>query len=379
MMRKLLFVLLLLSLSTVSLRAQVTPANAQITAATTNATCVGGPYNGGQVDIAPSFNINTIGVSVTGTWSATLNIQLSTDHGKTWTASGSTFTANQQSVISVAGYSDLCVFASAYTSGTAQITFSQSTGPLLSGSGTTTVTGNVTVVQPTGSALQAQVQGTATGDAAASGNPVQVGGVDAAGNIQELPVADAGTAAPAQTLLVGGSNGTNVYPLCVNSTVGQLCSAAQTVGTDGFTNGALGQDVGQTGGGLLKIFGLYLFNGATWDRAITCSNTSTFSVASTVTQVIAASGTTKIRICSFDINPATTTAGSADLVYGTGTNCGTGTTTLTGAYTLPAVAVVDITPSTLSATSPLTTPASQAVCVRAVTSTVNGFIVWEQH
>lgn len=121
-----------------------------------------------------------------------------------------------------------------------------------------------------------------------------------------------------------------------------------------------------------------LFNGSTWDPQFYCPNSTTFSVASTTTQVIALSGSTKIRICSFDINPSTITAGSTDIVAGTGTNCGTGTATLTGAYTLPAAAVVDITPSTLSPSSPLTAPAGAAVCVRAVTSTVNGFIVWAQ-
>jgi hypothetical protein len=378
---KKLFFLLSFFISASSLRAQVTLANAQITAATTNATCVGGPYNGGQVDIAPSFNIATIGVSVTGTWSATLNIQLSTDHGKTWTASGSTFTSNQQSVISVSGYSDLCVFASAYTSGTAQVTFTQSSSGGGSGSGTTTVTGNVTVVQPTGSALQAQVQGTAAGDAAASGNPVLIGGVDNAGNIQELPVADSGTTTPTQTVVVGGNANGSVQPISISGAAGNPLVIAQVIaGTDGLSNSTFSGFLGFQGGGQAGLATIpYLFNGSTWDRAIVCENTSTFSVASTTTQVIAASGSTKIRICSFDINPSTATAGSADIVYGTGTNCATGITTLTGAYTLPAAAVVDITPATLSATSPLTTPASQAVCVRAASSTVNGFIVWEQH
>src|SRR6267154_6282448 len=149
-------------------------------------------------------------------------------------------------------------------------------------------------------------------------------------------------------------------------------------GTDSFSNNLVtGVQCRNSSSLCVEVFYPYLFNGTFWDRSITCPNTSTFSVTSTITQVIPLIALAKIRICSFDINPSTVTAGSTDIVYGTGANCGTGTTTLTGAYTLPAAAVVDITPSTLGATSPLTTPQSQAVCVRAVTSTVNGFIVWE--
>jgi hypothetical protein len=313
----LLFTLGLLSIFVTGAKAQVAiPApsvTGTITVATTNATCtVPGATSAGSVDQQLSSTNGSVGISLTGTWAATINIQGSVDHGKTWTALTTPFTANQQAIYSTTGYSDVCVFASPFTSGTATVTFATSSG---------TATGSATGTSTNSS----QIQGCGPADAAATCNPVVVGGVDAAGNVQELPVADTGTAVPDKAVLVGTYDGTNIQ------------------------------------------------------GALNCPNTSTFSVVSTVTQVIAASGSTKIRICSFDINPATITAGTTDLVYGTGTNCGTGTTTLTGAYTLPAAAVVDITPSTLSASSPLTAPASQAVCVRAVTSTVNGFIVWEQH
>lgn len=123
----------------------------------------------------------------------------------------------------------------------------------------------------------------------------------------------------------------------------------------------------------------YRFNGSTWDREFYCSNTSTFSVASTVTQVVPAVAGQKIRICSYSIDPSTSTAGTTDIVYGTGTNCGTGTTTLTGAYTLAAAAPAEVTVvAGLGSSGALTAPASAAVCVRAVTSTVNGFITWSQ-
>jgi hypothetical protein len=129
---------------------------------------------------------------------------------------------------------------------------------------------------------------------------------------------------------------------------------------------------------VLPSFGTFAFNGATWDRYFYCPNTATFSVVSTVTQVVALSGTTKIRVCSTTFFPSTATAGSVDLVYGTGSSCATGITTLTGAATLPAAAVVSI-PLSISSTGPLITPAGQALCVRTVTSTVAGFLTWVQY
>lgn len=61
----------------------------------------------------------------------------------------------------------------------------------------------------------------------------------------------------------------------------------------------------------------------------------TMSTATT-TEFVALSGSTKIYITSFDFIAAGTT--NVTLKYGTGTNCGTGTTSLTGAYTLIAQA-----------------------------------------
>jgi len=154
----------------------------------------------------------------------------------------------------------------------------------------------------------------------------------------------------------------------VSSTLTGADAVANT-GFNGLTSSA-GTSPGLTG--------LLEFNGSTWDRYFYCPNTATFSVVSTVTQIVPISGTTKIRVCSATFFPSTSTAGSIDLVYGTGASCGTGTTTLTGAVTLPAAAVVSI-PLSIPSTGPLITPAGQALCVRTVTSTVNGFLTWAQY
>jgi hypothetical protein len=60
------------------------------------------------------------------------------------------------------------------------------------------------------------------------------------------------------------------------------------------------------------------------------------STATTTQFVATLSGITKIYITSFDVIAGGTT--NVTLVYGTGSNCGTGTTSLTGAYPLTAQA-----------------------------------------
>jgi hypothetical protein len=57
------------------------------------------------------------------------------------------------------------------------------------------------------------VQGPVSADSGFAGNPVVVAGVDANGNVQELPVTDTATTAPSQALLTGGVF--NLPPLAV--------------------------------------------------------------------------------------------------------------------------------------------------------------------
>lgn len=57
----------------------------------------------------------------------------------------------------------------------------------------------------------------------------------------------------------------------------------------------------------------------------------------TTTQLVALVAGAKVRICSYAIQGSTTsTATTLKLVYGTGTACATGTTSLTPAWNMPA-------------------------------------------
>lgn len=78
----------------------------------------------------------------------------------------------------------------------------------------------------------------------------------------------------------------------------------------------------------------------------------------TTTQLVALSGTTKIYVTSYDVIAGGT--GNITFVYGTGASCGTGTTSLTGAYNLAAQAGI-AKGNGLGAV--LIVPAGNALCV----------------
>lgn len=78
----------------------------------------------------------------------------------------------------------------------------------------------------------------------------------------------------------------------------------------------------------------------------------------TTTQIVALASAKKIYVSSFDVVAGGT--GNITFVYGTGSNCGTGTTSLTGAYNLTAQAGI-AKGNGLGAV--LVVPASNALCV----------------
>lgn len=86
----------------------------------------------------------------------------------------------------------------------------------------------------------------------------------------------------------------------------------------------------------------------------------------TTTQLVAISGTTRIYACDFalTISQVVTTPNTLKFVYGTGSNCGTGTTVLTGLFGdggVTAAPPLVVASSTIG--SVFSTPAGQALCV----------------
>lgn len=94
-----------------------------------------------------------------------------------------------------------------------------------------------------------------------------------------------------------------------------------------------------------------------------CSNpgatlTSVFGSTSgtTAVEIVALSGTTKVFICSLTVTGVSGTTPTFSLVYGTGTNCGTGQAVMLGAWTTAANTLYAFAKPVAVA------PAGQAIC-----------------
>lgn len=126
-------------------------------------------------------------------------------------------------------------------------------------------------------------------------------------------------------------------------------SAARAVGGEGAVNAAAPSGAVMSGAR----------SGANMVELTQASASVPINVSTaTTTQLVALSGSTVIRVTSFDVIAGG--SGSITFVYGTGTNCGTGTTSLTGAYPLTAQAGI----AKGSGLGPvLIVPAGNALCV----------------
>lgn len=116
-------------------------------------------------------------------------------------------------------------------------------------------------------------------------------------------------------------------------------------------------------------------NGSNCVPGVQSSGSAAISVAAaTTTQIVALAAGKRLYITSFDMMSAGTL--NATLVYGTGTNCGTGTTSLTGAYPLIAQAGIAKGNGTGSV---LVVPAGNALCITTSgTSQLSGSVSYVQ-
>lgn len=171
-----------------------------------------------------------------------------------------------------------------------------------------------TGAQQNGQTGQPNVQGCATPGSSTGCNPPVIGGVTFNGNRASLSV----------------------------DARGRLTVGVQTAGADAVNNSSLAylrDDWDQTN--LVLVTAPLSFNGSTWDRAGYCQNFVTLTqAASTTAQIVAVSGSTKIRVCSFFVNSANTN--TVTIESGTGTNCGTAVHNSTGAMNVAANGTIAI-------------------------------------
>lgn len=148
---------------------------------------------------------------------------------------------------------------------------------------------------------------------------------------------------------------------------------------DSATSAAVGTNssdgISGAGNGLNVRSVPYVYNGTNFDRQFTCTNTAVVNVTSgNTTELVPLTASQTIRVCSFALTMSL--AGTAQFVYGTGTNCGTSQQNITGAMTLGTT-----TPMTLSAGngSVFRTAAGNALCLAAVTGNVTGFVTYAKY
>lgn len=149
----------------------------------------------------------------------------------------------------------------------------------------------------------------------------------------------------AVTTLSGGSSPT----VQMNTIFSSLSTPSPTTGTgsaqgdtliaflntfaaaDAIANSNIGFVPSSTGSSFAPVVVPYVFNGSTWDRPFYCNKTTAITaLGAATTQMVAASGSTKIRVCSAVLSQTGTTATNVKFVEGTGSNCGTGQTNVTG-------------------------------------------------
>lgn len=106
-----------------------------------------------------------------------------------------------------------------------------------------------------------------------------------------------------------------------------------------------------------------------------CDSSAVVTVtAGNTTEIVALTASRSVRVCSFSLSISL--AGSAQWKQGTGTNCGTGTASLSGAYSI----ATGITSAQGTGIGELfKTTAANALCLAAVTGDVTGIVSYAKY
>lgn len=196
--------------------------------------------------------------------------------------------------------------------------------------------------------------GNAASGVADSGNPVKVGGI----YNSTLPTFTNGQRGDAQL----GTRGSVHVELWASDSNSPVTVAAGNA--DGLAQaGVLGPSTRSLNYNIPN-------GGVTWDRQFTCSASAVINVtAGNTTELVALTASQVIRVCSFVLTESL--AGSATFVYGTGTNCATGQTGLTGVMVMATSGTMALSAGNSSL---FRTASANALCLTAVTGNITGFV-----
>ncbi len=110
-----------------------------------------------------------------------------------------------------------------------------------------------------------------------------------------------------------------------------------------------------------------------WQPEFACTSSAVVNVsAAATTEIVALTASQSIRVCSFVIS-GDTAATVATFVRGTGSNCGTGTTSITGAMRLADEGNISLSASRGAL---FETTSGTALCLTAATGAVTGFVTY---
>lgn len=208
------------------------------------------------------------------------------------------------------------------------------------------------------------------------------------GNTSGLSISNASTAAAdglsntqiSQTDVAGGlfyprSFGHYFNGTGWDRTRGNTSGAAPSNASSAAADGASNTELAPTDVASVPIYARtqpYKFNGTTWDRDFVCTQSAaiTFSGSSGSLQIVGLVASAVIRVCHVSISANTAT--NFTLQTGTGSNCGSGTASLSGAYN-------NVTTLALDLAGTLRTPASQELCINSSASiTAGGLVTYAQ-
>ena len=172
------------------------------------------------------------------------------------------------------------------------------------------------------------------------------------------PVTVGGSVAVSNTNANGANTSANSQPVVIASD--------QAFGGHALTSNYPGDSNGGAYGPEYLVFPFYTGSGSSTSfnlqRGADSSAAINVAASATTTQVIALAASEKIYVMGYNFTLSGTTSPTAKFVYGTGTNCGSGTTALTGLYAAASNSFVQVNSSAVNGPQ-FIVPAGNALCI----------------
>ena len=230
-----------------------------------------------------------------------------------------------------------------------------------------------------GSAVNQPVVGAAAAGAAVSGNPVRIG-LNASGTTRDIIGDSSGRVSVIQNDISSalGDAASNTAVVAEGESGNLMVSPAYLFGYNGTTWDRLRTAAGVTGTGVLRVVSA---NNDPCQSSGNAKSSVIVNLSSTgAAQTIAASGSTIIYVCGFTITISGTTTPAFQFEYGTGANCVTGNTDVSGTFGGGTQAASGQTVSTGGTMTQFATTASQALCINptGTSPSIQGVVTYVQ-